>query len=187
MSVYLSPFAGAGWQFFNDNGDPLSGGLIYTYQAGTTTPAASYTSVSGMTANSNPIQLDAVGRLSNEVWLTAGASYKFVLKTSDGSTIGTYDDIAGINDFSALLAQLAASSGSSLIGFIQAGAGAVATNLQVKSRQWISVFDFMTSAQIADVQANTALVDVSAAINAAITAAGQNGLIVYPKGTYKIS
>jgi hypothetical protein len=187
MSVYLSPFAGAGWQFFNDNGDPLSGGLIYTYQAGTTTPVTSYTTVSGLFANSNPIQLDSVGRLPNEVWLSQGTSYKFVLKTSGGITIGTYDDISGINDFSSILAQLAAPSGSSLIGFIQAGAGAVATNLQVKSRQWISVFDFMTSAQIADVQANTALVDVSAAISAAIIAAGQKSLILYPEGTYKIS
>ena len=37
MSVTLSLFAGAGWQFFDNNGVPLAGGLIYTYAAGTTT------------------------------------------------------------------------------------------------------------------------------------------------------
>ena len=51
MSVSLSPLGGAGWQFFNDNGIPLAGGLIYTYLAGTTTPAATYTSSTGLTAN----------------------------------------------------------------------------------------------------------------------------------------
>lgn len=44
MGVSLSMYAGAGAQFFDNNGNPLAGGLIYTYAAGTTTPAATYTS-----------------------------------------------------------------------------------------------------------------------------------------------
>ena len=36
MSVNLSPLAGAGAQFFTDSGTPLTGGLLYTYAAGTT-------------------------------------------------------------------------------------------------------------------------------------------------------
>jgi hypothetical protein len=47
MSVNLSLLAGAGWQFFTDDGVPLAGGLLYTYAAGTTTPQAPYTSSSG--------------------------------------------------------------------------------------------------------------------------------------------
>ena len=54
MTVGLSPVAGAGWQFFDANGVPLSGGKLYTYAAGTTTPAATFTSVSGATAHTNP-------------------------------------------------------------------------------------------------------------------------------------
>jgi hypothetical protein len=59
MSVILSPLAGAGWQFFDNNGIPLAGGLIYTYAAGTTTPQATYTTSAGNIANANPIVLDS--------------------------------------------------------------------------------------------------------------------------------
>jgi hypothetical protein len=100
MSVNLSPFAGAGAQFFTDSGTPLTGGLLYSYAAGTTTPATTYTTNIGSVANSNPIVLDAAGRVQYEIWLTAGASYKFVLKTSVGATIGTWDNIDGVNDVS---------------------------------------------------------------------------------------
>jgi hypothetical protein len=40
MTVNLSLFAGAGAQFFDNSGTILSGGLVYTYTAGTTTPQA---------------------------------------------------------------------------------------------------------------------------------------------------
>ena len=62
MAVFLSSFGGAGAQFFDNNGVPLSGGLIYTYLAGTSTPQATYTSASGTIQNSNPIVLDSAGR-----------------------------------------------------------------------------------------------------------------------------
>jgi hypothetical protein len=96
MAVILSPLAGAGWQFFDDNGATLTGGLLYTYAAGTTTPLTTYSSSTGATANANPIVLDSAGRVSGEVWLTTGSSYKLVLKTSAGVTIWTNDNIAGI-------------------------------------------------------------------------------------------
>ena len=85
MAVNLSP-VGNSQQFFDNNGIPLSGGLIYTYQAGSSTPLATYTDVNGTTANANPIVLNSSGRLDNEVWLTYGYFYKFVLKTSAGTT-----------------------------------------------------------------------------------------------------
>lgn len=101
MTVFLSPLAGAGSQFFDNSGNVLSGGLLYSYAAGTTTPQTTYTDINGGTANSNPIVLDAAGRLESEVWLTGGAAYKFILQTSTGSLLGTYDDIYGVNDLSA--------------------------------------------------------------------------------------
>ena len=97
MAVFLSSFGGAGAQFFDNNGVPLAGGLIYTYAAGTTTPQATYTSNSGSIAQANPIVLDASGRVpSGEIWLTQLLTYKFVLQTSGGTTIGTYDNISSI-------------------------------------------------------------------------------------------
>jgi hypothetical protein len=104
MTVSLSPIAGAGWQFFDNNGVILSGGKLYTYAAGTTTPQTTYSSISGSTPNANPIVLDAAGRVSgsNEVWLTDGAAYKFVLKTNIDVQLWSVDSISGINDFSSL-------------------------------------------------------------------------------------
>jgi hypothetical protein len=94
MPVNLSPLGGAGAQFFDNSGIPLAGGLIYTYEAGTTTPAATYTSSSGATPHANPIVLDAAGRVTGgEIWITTILLYKFILKTSAGVTIATYDNI----------------------------------------------------------------------------------------------
>jgi hypothetical protein len=95
MAVNLSPI-GNSEQFFDNNGVPLSGGLLYTYQAGSSTPLATYTDINATTANANPIVLNSSGRLDNEIWLTYGYFYKFVLKTSAATTLGTYDNIYGI-------------------------------------------------------------------------------------------
>ena len=98
MAVNLSPIWGAGAQLFDNSGNVLSGGKIYTYAAGTTTPAATYTSSNGITANSNPIILNSAGRVPYEIWLTNGVSYKFVLKDSNDTLIGTWDNLKGIGD-----------------------------------------------------------------------------------------
>lgn len=175
MSVSISLFAGAGWQFFDSNGIPLAGGLLYTYAAGTTTPQATYTTSAGSIANANPIVLDSAGRTANEIWLTNGSTYKFILNTSTGTQIGSYDNIAGVNDFSSF----SASSGSSLIGYIQSGAGAVAETVQTKLRESISVKDF---GAVGNGSTNDA-----AAIQAAITFAASTGAEVFiPRGTYFI-
>ena len=98
MAVNLSPVGGVAAQFFDNSGNVLTGGKIYTYAAGTTTNQTTYTSATGVTAHSNPIILDASGRVpSGEIWLTDGLSYKFLIKTSTEVLIGSYDNIIGIN------------------------------------------------------------------------------------------
>jgi len=97
MAVNLSPIGGVAGQFFDNNGNPLSGGKLYTYAASTTTPQVTYTSSSGATANSNPIILNSGGRVPAEIWLTDGLAYKFVLYTSTDTLIGSWDNIIGIN------------------------------------------------------------------------------------------
>ena len=94
-AVNLSPI-GNGFQFFNNDGLPLNAGKIYTYQAGSTTPLATYTDSSGLIANTNPIILGTDGRPPATIWLTEGFFYKFVLKTSADVTIQTYDNLYGI-------------------------------------------------------------------------------------------
>lgn len=96
MAVYLSPIGGAGAQFFDNDGNVLSGGKIYTYIAGSSTPKTTYTTSAGNIAHANPIVLDSAGRVpTGEIWLTAGL-YKFVINTSTDTLIATYDNISGI-------------------------------------------------------------------------------------------
>jgi len=98
MSINISYLAGAGAQFFDSNGDPLAGGLLYTYNAGTTKPVSTYTSRSGAAFNTNPIVLNSSGRTPAEIWLEGGVLYKFVLKDSTFVQIGSYDNIPAVND-----------------------------------------------------------------------------------------
>jgi hypothetical protein len=97
MAVFLSPVGGVAAQFFTNTGAVLTGGKLYTYAAGTTTPAATYTTSTGNTARTNPIILDSAGRVPDggEIWITS-AQYKFVLKDSSDVLIATYDNVSGI-------------------------------------------------------------------------------------------
>jgi hypothetical protein len=148
MAVNLSPVGGAAAQFFNNDGLPLAGGFIYTYLAGTNTPATTYTTASGAIAHSNPIVLDSAGRIpTGELWLTNGTTYKFVIEDSNNVLIGTYDNIGPANFIGfkgqiGTVENLAGNDGSNWIGFIQAGTGAVAISAQDKMRQIVDVQDF---------------------------------------------
>ena len=122
-------------QFLDSNGAPLVGGKLYTYAAGTTTPQVTYTDYVGGTPNANPVILDSRGEAS--VWLSTSL-YKMALYSATDVLIWTVDNIGGF----ATLAQLAASGGSNLIGFLQAGTGAVATTVQTKLRESVSDADF---------------------------------------------
>jgi hypothetical protein len=148
--VYLSP-VGNGYQFLSAAGVPLSGGLLHTYAAGTSTPQATYTTSVGNVQNANPIVLDASGRIGTGIWLTA-TTHDFVLKDSLGNPIQTLEDIAPTQT----AASLTSSVGSSLIGFIHAAAAAVARTVQDKLRERVSVQDFGTLSAGADLATSTA-------------------------------
>lgn len=91
-----------------------------------------------------------------------------------------------------------------LNSFLQSGDDAVQRSVQGKLRDVVSVFDFMTEAQIADVKAGTLTLDVTTVIQAAIDAlpgtfdvfANFSGnqysgkpspILFFPAGTYKVS
>ena len=97
MAVNLSPVGGVAAQFFTDAGNVLTGGKLYSYAAGTTTPAPTYTTNAGNIAHPNPIILNAAGRVpTGEVWLDSGFVYKFVLTDANNVLIATYDNLLGL-------------------------------------------------------------------------------------------
>lgn len=263
MAVLLSPVGGVAGQFFDNNGNPLTGGKMYSYVAGTTTPQATYTSSAGVVAHSNPIILDAGGRVpGGEIWLTDGLQYKFVLKNANDVLIGTYDNIIGINsNFVNFLTETevqTATAGqtvftlttmqyqpgtnnltvyvdgvnqidgstysyvetsstvitftaglhvgalvkfttaqtlstgvtdASLVTYDPPFTGSVGTTVEDKLAQYVSVFDFMTSAEIADVTTRAGAVDVTAKIQAAIdyVESQKGGVVWFPSGVYLIT
>ena len=80
-------------QLFDDYGEVLAGGKVYTYEAGTTTPLATYQDLSGAIPNANPVVLDAAGRAT--IRLTDGVAYKYIVKDAAGNTIETQDNVSG--------------------------------------------------------------------------------------------
>lgn len=78
-------------RFFDANGEPLSGGKLWSYVAGTTTPIQTYTDRSGTSFNTNPIILDSEGYC--DVWLGPGY-FKFVLMDANDVTIWTKDNVS---------------------------------------------------------------------------------------------
>lgn len=93
-SLFASPLGVPVFRAYDANGDPLAGGLLYTYEAGTSTPLATYPTytdaLAGTNANANPVVLSAEG--SAQVWVQA-SFYKFALKTSGGTTLYTQDNV----------------------------------------------------------------------------------------------
>lgn len=155
---------------FDANGKPLAGGLLYTYQAGTTTPQATYVDQAGVTQNTNPVVLDSTG--SADVWFGFGLSYKLVLTDSVGNTIYTKDNF--IDPTSSVLSQLASTAtgqGDALIGVKQPFTGAIPRTQHDKNSEIAMVSDFGV---IGD-----GTTDDTSAMN---TALGWGGKIVVPSG-----
>jgi hypothetical protein len=131
-AVSLSAFGGVGAQFFDNNGVILTGGKIYTYEAGTTTPLATYTSSSGNTAHTNPIILNSAGRVPSggEIWI-ALRLYKFVLETSTGVLIATYDNVGSSFNATAIIANFTGNGSTVAFTLASAPAGENATNVYI--------------------------------------------------------
>ena len=91
MSASLIPNIRFRW--FDANGNPLSGGLVYSYISGTSTPANTYSDEPGTIPNTNPVVLDSAGYAA--IYLDDSISYRIVVKSSAGVTIQDVSNVTG--------------------------------------------------------------------------------------------
>ena len=91
MTAYLAPQFDT--QFF-DGSTVAAGYKLYTYDSGTTTPKAVYSDQAGTVPHTNPIVLDANGRVTGQMFLGSG-EYTFTLKTDADVLVKTWNDVAG--------------------------------------------------------------------------------------------
>jgi hypothetical protein len=160
---------------WGDNGDPLATARLYTYENGTTTHKNAFTTA----ALNTPVTYTSDGagglfvpmnaRGEALLWLGTGV-YTLTLKTALGAVIWTDDDQS--NEIANFLLTLAGAIGSTIIGWIQAGANAILRTLQAKVRERVSAADFSGYDP-------TGVSDSQAAITSAFTSLGAAGGTVY--------
>lgn len=81
-------------QFLDQNGNPLSGGTVETYLAGSSTPTDTWPDATGLAPNTNPVLLDAAGKAS--IWLDGETAYKFIVRDSNGAQIDSIDNVRAV-------------------------------------------------------------------------------------------
>lgn len=165
MTALLSP--NAKQQFFTDGSTVASGFRLYTYRANTTTPASTYTNRAGTTPNTNPIILDARGEAT--IYLTPGVVYDYVLKTDQGVTVWTREDV------------IADAGDANAVSYTASGTGAFTRPIQGKADERPSVLDYIDPARHAGIAAGTDQNDTSAGFNAALAA---HDVVEVPAGEY---
>lgn len=180
MLQVQSPFQ----QFFDVDGRPLENGSIYIgtvnlnpetnptsvyWDEALTTPAAQPIKTSG----GFPVRNGTPARLYLPI-----DDYSITIKNNKSAIVATVLDATS---FANLQSTLATSSGAGMIGWIQAGIGAVFRWVRDKLRETVSVKDF---GAVGD-----GVADDTAAIQAAIDAAytNYNKVVHVPCGIYKVT
>ena len=176
-------------QFTDGNGKPYAGGSVYFYIPATTTLKNTWQDAAQTVLNTNPVILDGDGRAI----IFGSGAYRQQLYDANSNLVWdqlTYSpatDAVGPSILAQLVDTTDPANGDALIGVKQPFTGAVGTTQHEYNAERYSVFNAMTPAQIADVQAGTFTQDVTAAINVAISAAAILGKRLFvPAGLYKI-
>ncbi len=140
----------------DDSGEPLSGGSVYFYEAGTTTLKTAYQDFDLETPHSNPATLDDAGRI-----VAYGEDrIKLVLKNASGATVRTIDNVGtSDSDLSASLAENIAGN-----GLIESGDGTIAvdvdaTSITISSNQLKIPDSGITSAKLLDSSVTTSKIN----------------------------
>lgn len=187
MQQIISPFQ----LFVDPSGQPIENGSVYIGPINVN-PAVSQIAVYWDEAGTIPAAQPL--KVSGGLFVRNGTPTRVYFGASDYS-MSLYDAknalvyyLPSVTSQATIYTDLAASTGAGLIGWIRNAVGAVFRWVSDKLSERVSVFDFMTSAQIADVQARTFLVDVTAALNSAIAYEQTNKRgLVFPGGGYLVS
>jgi len=132
-------------QFFDANGNPLVGGKVYTYAAGTSTPLATFTDASEGTANTNPIILDSRGECN--MWFSTATSYKVVLESVSDVLQWSVDNIATYGTLASQNSNNVAITGGTItgitltanvIGDVSGNAGSVTNGVYLAATQTLT-------------------------------------------------
>jgi hypothetical protein len=97
------------------NGNPLAGALIYTYETGTTTPLATYTTSALSVANANPIVADSAGRFG-PIYTNGATAVKAVITTAAGATVDTLDPAPFVYDSQSAASSISFTPNATLTG-----------------------------------------------------------------------
>lgn len=168
-------------QLFQDNAwNPLVGGQIFTYAAGTLTPKATYQDSALTVLNTNPVVVNARG----EALMFGDGAYRIIAKDSSGNTLYDVDNVESASSLastavSSIRSDLASTTdvakGDALIGIKRTLAQSIATTLHLwNEAQWLNVkadFGAKGDGSTADTVAFQAALDVG-------------GAIYVPPGTY---
>lgn len=171
-----SPFQ----QFFDTNGDPLDNGSIYIGVAGLyppNYPIPIFWDPAGTIPAAQPVKTSngyAVRNGTPARIYVNDVDYSITVKNKNGATIFTALSVTSIS-----FNTLAGSNGSSLVGFIQAGAGAVVRTVQDELRDYVTVKQFGAKGDYTT--------DDSLAIDAAMAAVTEGGTVFFPRGVYRVT
>lgn len=172
-------------KFTDDDGNPLSGGRLYTYVAGSAGAVnkATFKDAGEVAMNTNPIILDPDG--GADIWLQDDGAYLFVLKDVDLNVIDTVDNVPGgphtslAATFAAIEAEIAALS-ASVLTFNPGTLNSSPTTLQKKLRERKTINDFWVAPDADYTNAFTKAVTY-------INSVGGNMAVSLPFGSYGIS
>lgn len=162
-------------QLFQDaNWNPLIGGKIYTYAAGTLTPKTTYQDTALTIANTNPTVANARG----EVLMYGAGAYRVILKDAAGNTIYDVDNIESSQSIVDSLRQdLGQASGANIVSFQQLGAGAVTRALQTELRETIKLTQYFVLVEAS----------IAPAFERAFAAFTRPGELQIPQGFYNLA
>jgi len=139
-------------QYFDQNGNPLNGGKVYSYAAGTSTPLSTYADNVG-TPNANPTILDSSGRA---VIFLGNAAYKIQLTDALGVVQWTVDNITAPAGGTFLPL-----TGGTVSGSILFSAGDVGSSIAAPANVYASVAFKMSGVNVIDAALNGTFNSVS--------------------------